>query len=534
MSRAPSLRAGSGVEVAPLSHRVSAMAAFRLVQACLVTGIGIAYPDLPGVPIRLTVVYLVVTGLLSLAVLTPARSLAVKGFGISLLVDGTFLQYAHEQLGHRPAIDALIVAQLAAVCLLASFRTGLKLAVWQSVLMVFYWRAEESGLLPAAAPLGGDRQLTIGIDMALLWLTVLTTSVTASINERELRRRRYDAEALERFASTLLADESPSSVARRLTSFAVAELGVPRAAVVTRSLGHNGSIRALAGIGVSWEGSGASASALLDLVQGNAGTVQALGLDPRRDPALAAMLPEGRRIAAVPMQSGGSLSGDGRANQCVALILEFGPGSGLRGGRAERRTLSTAAQAAATATIALSRAQLLTDARRAAATDGLTGLANRRAFDERMIAAERSWRENGIPYALTLVDVDRFKGVNDQFGHQVGDGVLIAVARALDAQAGPGATVARYGGEEFALIIPGADATAAATIAERARHAVRAITDPVPVSASFGVAAVPEDAPGINEVILAADAALLHAKGSGRDRVVIYEPAVAAAQFSAG
>ena len=511
---------GGGVEVAPLSHRVAAMAMFRLAQLAMLATLAGVHAELTPHDAVMAAAYLVVTSLLSLLVLTPVRSAAVQGFGAALLVDGIFLQMAHERLGHGPAVDTVLAAQLVAVCLLASFRTGLKLAVWQSVLMVFVWRAQQTGLLSEpSAMAGAPRDALIGTDMALLWLIVLTTSVAASINERELRRRRYDAEALERLAAALLTDDTPSDVAARLVGFVASDLGVKRAAVIHRRSGEPGTLRVIAETGLTaTTGPWGSASALLDLASSSLGVVRALSLDPRRDPALCSMIPDARRIAAIPLRLVES-------GVDVTLVVDFGGHRG-RGGAVERRTVSAAAQAAATASIALSRARLLADDRRAAITDGLTGLANRRFFDETMRASERAWRERGMPFALVLVDVDHFKLVNDHHGHQVGDQVLVVVARVLATLVGSGSVTARYGGEEFALVIPGADTAAAATVAERMRREVREITEPVRVSASFGVAAVPEDASCVDEVILAADAALLQAKGLGRDRVVVSQPTV--------
>ena len=127
-----------------------------------------------------------------------------------------------------------------------------------------------------------------------------------------------------------------------------------------------------------------------------------------------------------------------------------------------------------------------------------------------------------------LVDVDYFKSVNDRFGHQVGDQVLQAVAAALAGCAPAEALAARYGGEEFALVLPSTSTAEAAQIAERMRQTLHALDRPVQVSASFGVAAVPEDAEDVDTVIRAADAALLTAKAQGRDRVVVAAPAPAA------
>jgi two-component system cell cycle response regulator len=516
----------AAVEVAPLSHRVAAMHLFRLAVIGVLTLLAVMHSSVQPTDVTIGGVYLALTMALSSLVLTPRSALAVKAFGVSLLIDGAFLQYAHERLGQGAGVDAVIAAQLVAACLLASFRTGLKLAVWQSLLMVVAWRGEESGLFPQPDAMAGvARDTMVTTDMALIWLVVLTTSVAASINERELRRRRYDAEALGRLAAALLTDDRSAAVADRLLRFVTSELGVQRAVVVARGLdglSEDAGLRVLAGVGLNPGAptSGGHASAYLDLVNASPEPVLTRRLDQRRDPVLDDVLPGARRLAAVGL-------GDPRlGGEPLFLVMEFG--SAGRGSRVERRMVTSATQAAATAALALSRSELMEDARRAAVTDGLTGLANRRSFDQMMAGAERGWREHGVPFALILVDVDHFKSVNDRFGHQVGDQVLITVGRVLDALATGAATVARYGGEEFAVVLPGADTAVAAGMAGRMRTLVAEIDRPVLVTASFGVAGVPEDAAGADSVIKVADAALLQAKALGRDRVVVAEPSTSA------
>jgi diguanylate cyclase (GGDEF)-like protein len=112
-------------------------------------------------------------------------------------------------------------------------------------------------------------------------------------------------------------------------------------------------------------------------------------------------------------------------------------------------------------------------------TDALTGLANRRAFD-RCLASElrRSARER-TPLSLLIVDIDRFKGYNDLYGHPAGDAVIARVATEIAGFAKrPGDLAARYGGEEFALILPGSDAAGAARAAEGVRACVEALAVP--------------------------------------------------------
>lgn len=157
-----------------------------------------------------------------------------------------------------------------------------------------------------------------------------------------------------------------------------------------------------------------------------------------------------------------------------------------------------------------------------ATSDRLTGLANRRKFDELLAQAEpRGAREGGLVYA----DLDRFKLLNDTLGHPAGDAALVHFARIIQGQIRGGDLAARIGGEEFAIWLPGADLDVGSRIAERIR--IRLGTTPWgwngrswPLSASFGVAACPETGRTLKVLPAQADAALYAAKHAGRDRVV--------------
>jgi diguanylate cyclase (GGDEF)-like protein len=121
--------------------------------------------------------------------------------------------------------------------------------------------------------------------------------------------------------------------------------------------------------------------------------------------------------------------------------------------------------------------------------------------------------------SLLLVDIDHFKRLNDEHGHQVGDDVLRDVARVLSAHARAGDVAARYGGEEFALILADTDLEAAALAAERLRKAVAAGST-VPVTVSIGAASFPRHGATGFDLIQTADSALYAAKTRGRNRVV--------------
>ena len=184
----------------------------------------------------------------------------------------------------------------------------------------------------------------------------------------------------------------------------------------------------------------------------------------------------------------------------------------------------TAASLVGQAVVALDNAKLHRIVQQQALVDGLTGLANRRHCED-ALAAEVSRAERfGGPLAVVVVDLDDFKRVNDEHGHPVGDTALRELARVLQRCVREVDVAARWGGEEFLLVLPGTDALGAVRLSERIREYLeeRTLVTPegVPVSmtASFGVA---EHATGLgaDELVAAADAALYHAKRTGKNRV---------------
>ncbi|BBE50333.1 Phytochrome-like protein cph2 [Ferriphaselus amnicola] len=164
---------------------------------------------------------------------------------------------------------------------------------------------------------------------------------------------------------------------------------------------------------------------------------------------------------------------------------------------------------------------------RLSTTDGLTGIANRRMFDELLMREWRRCQRAKKPLALVMVDVDFFKQYNDTYGHQAGDACLQAVAKQM-ARSAPRASdvAARYGGEEFALILGDTEIDGAVWVANYIRQNIADLKmahkrSPFNhVTVSCGVAAiVPSDKATPNELILSADHALYLAKEQGRDRV---------------
>lgn len=159
-----------------------------------------------------------------------------------------------------------------------------------------------------------------------------------------------------------------------------------------------------------------------------------------------------------------------------------------------------------------------------ATTDGLTGLKNHRAFQERLQTEFRRAQRYNIPLSLLMLDVDKFKAYNDTFGHPAGDYVLQQVAQLLMENIRDTDFVARYGGEEFVVLLPDTDYPYTNFLAERLRTAIEKATwKGRPVTASFGGATLSPQLNSSADLIAAADKALYYSKASGRNRVTHFQ-----------
>jgi len=184
----------------------------------------------------------------------------------------------------------------------------------------------------------------------------------------------------------------------------------------------------------------------------------------------------------------------------------------------------TAVSLASHAVVALDNARLHRIVERQALVDGLTGLANRRQCEETLAAEFARVERFGGSLAVVVADLDWFKDVNDLHGHPGGDNVLREFALLLQETVRDVDLAGRWGGEEFILALPGTDLAGGAQLAERVRVALAARLilaadgTPVPVTASFGVAAIPPARTAL-ELVAAADAAMYQAKRAGKNRV---------------
>jgi diguanylate cyclase (GGDEF)-like protein len=208
-------------------------------------------------------------------------------------------------------------------------------------------------------------------------------------------------------------------------------------------------------------------------------------------------------------------------NRTLGALILTGP-RGAFDASARRVLEILANQAAATIQLIKDREQQ----RQLAVRDGLTGLYNRRAFNELLASAIASEdRREAGRLGLVLLDIDHFKKLNDTFGHPAGDAALFSLARLLLQHLRKGDHAARYGGEEFVVILPGSDPERSMLAAERLRQALakhRFVHDGsrIPLTASLGVAVWPDDGREPDALLSSADRGLYAAKQAGRNRVV--------------
>jgi diguanylate cyclase (GGDEF)-like protein len=175
--------------------------------------------------------------------------------------------------------------------------------------------------------------------------------------------------------------------------------------------------------------------------------------------------------------------------------------------------------------VAINHADLYAQMEQQALTDALTGCYNRRSFEMHLDRELQLATRLGQPLALLMLDLDRFKQLNDTVGHDAGDNALRLLVECFRQELRAVDTAARFGGDEFALILPGADPDGALIVAERVRSKIELILIPGfgPLSMSLGIATYPLHADARTELVQHADAALYNAKRAGRNRVVLFQ-----------
>jgi diguanylate cyclase (GGDEF)-like protein len=456
------------------------------------------------------------------------RLLARRGlwlFSGLLLLDGIFLAAATYLCGGSTSpVRYLVLVYLTAVTLLGSYRTGLKIALWQSLMQLSVFYAQRGGILErfsnsAATATEWNRLVAF---VFALWALTLTTASLAAVNERELRRRRYELEQLAHMSRELEDANDPLSVGDVLLEALTDTFGFRRLALfelvddTPRLLTARGLLDAVV---ADFD---LGADSVLRMANDRRQTMLVADIDDTVDPWLAAIMPDARNLAVVPLVADGVVG---------VLVAETGQRSGSR---IERRVIATTERYAGHAALAIRNANLLARVQQMAVTDGLTQLSNRRAFDRSLDKElSRAARTDGR-LSIVLLDIDHFKLLNDSHGHVVGDSVLRQIAQALQQCGREYDTIARYGGEEFAAVLPGCSSGLALKVADRLRLAVQNAATDVDVTASGGVATYPYDGIDVAGLLSAADRALYASKRAGRNQVRSAEQARTAETSAAG
>jgi two-component system cell cycle response regulator len=502
-------------DLVPLAERLRIMQGFRLGVGLFV----VVLAEVMHLPLLVpsaellaaTAAYLVLM-LVSEAAWRLLRGRGLLLFGLMLLTDGLYLAWAaHATGGSGGPLRLVVLLHLITVALLASPRTALKIALWHSLLLFVVHYAQQGGLLTTPRAWDGlSPTAELVVFVSLFWVVAVGTSTLAAVNERELRRRRYDLEALSKMAGQLDGETSVDDVARVLLACVLETFALGRGAVLR--IDDEGSCTVLATAGMSEVGSEPHPPAPGSVLTSARGGVRLVtGLDPAQDRWLASVLPQARNLVVVPLRADGRTTG--------FLLAEHGLRSGSR---IERRVVAMVERFASHGALALANVELVERLRRVADTDGLTGIANRRMFDAVLTQELARSARTGRPVSVVLLDLDHFKELNDEHGHQTGDEVLRRVAALLSAGCRSSDTVARYGGEEFVVVLPECGAVEATARADELRRAVVAADLPVPVTISGGAAEYPAHGADGATLVRLADEALYWSKRHGRNRITAH------------
>ncbi|MEX0664086.1 MAG: GGDEF domain-containing protein [Acidimicrobiia bacterium] len=480
--------------------RLAVVSAMRVVLIAAT----LTLPTLTDAPrdglVPLTVAYGLVTVAAEL-VRRFAHPFAIRAAVPIGVLDGAFVILGIVATGGPSSpLAAEVYLVVAASGVLVSPSSGLGVSLW-CVLLLAGARAGEDLAWWSLPGQFGDR--AIAVAAASYMVVGLGVGAAQVVSEGGLRRRGDRAAALVALGAAFEDTDNDESVAVALAGHARDTLGFRRAAAVVcgRDLWRGASADGKDELLFARDGPlGGSADAAFERAEANLVRV----LDPG---LLTDVLPNAKNIVLAPLV--------GERGAVGIVAGEWGGGPRQRVPVATVRALEAAATQAGRA---LDRQARLQEVARLATRDSVTGLANRRLFEETLDLELGRARRYGTPLSLVVLDVDHFKQVNDSAGHGAGDEVLGAVGRALVSMTKASDLAARYGGDEFVVLLPGCPRSEVAAVAERVRDAVANGVERVPVTISAGVATIPDDALDAEGLVATADAALYVAKHEGRDR----------------
>jgi diguanylate cyclase (GGDEF)-like protein len=514
-------------DYAALSDRMTYLLGLRLAFAAIVLAWSSLRPEALGASITtlagITGGYVIISAFVEWA----RRHTGRFGFALMsslLLLDGLYLAFAmYATGGTQSPMRFLAYLHLVAVSLLASYRTGLKIALWHSLLLFVVLYAQAARLLPPIDLVPGreivfDRMPVLNV--TAFWLFALATSIFSAMNERELRQRRADLQSLVDVGARLDDVGDPIHQARIVLDGLVQRFGFQRGLLVGAS---QDKVVVLAARGAADVPTAAvEPDAIILKAWEHREPLPVRRLDSERNRLMSWALPNARNLLVAPMFADGRPVG--------AIIVEhrsrtiFG---------VERRVTSVLGQFAAVAALNLRNAVLLQHVQDLAERDSLTGAANRHTFQrtlERIIeAGEHATRSTPTVTAVLFVDLDDFKVVNDTLGHAAGDALLVAVTARISTLVRQGDLVARLGGDEFAILTDDdPELRRSRAMAERLVRDLREPyvigREPVTITASIGIASARDVTESASDVVRNADVAMYMAKANGKAGFAIFDP----------
>ncbi|MDP9075449.1 MAG: sensor domain-containing diguanylate cyclase [Actinomycetota bacterium] len=505
-------RSGPAPDLTDLAERFGALLVVRIGIALTVLGVAALVPSAVGIEVAVVAPVTLAYMVFAVAAEWARRAVNLRVVNVQavmLVVDVVYIALIMAPTGGpRSELVFLFYVHLIAVTLLGTHRTGLRIALCDSLLFIWLYSFSLNtrvGRLLGAVSVQHPSTSAIVLSILAFWLVAACTAFFSWVNERELRRSREELQALAEMAAAFELSSCPDDIMRALLTKSTEAFRFTRGAVL---LSHPGCSAALVtGQDRPIELPAVRRDAVVDRAWAARGPVLVRALDVNADPTLHALMADARNIVVLPLTAG--------AEPLGALAVERG---GVFGVRLPVRAVTMLAQFTAHTALAIRNARLRAEVERLAKEDGLTGIANRRVFEEVLGREVARAQRTKQPLCLVVLDVDHFKQVNDTLGHPAGDEVLRRVARSLATAAREIDLVARYGGEEFTVILPECSLEDGLRVAERMRSGVSLDAGAAGVTLSAGVACLPDNAIDAAGLIAAADEAMFKSKRAGRDR----------------